>query len=70
MSMTRVMSISELKRDFYRLTEVVARGDTIIVTKHGKMKAKLEPLTEAERHVRRKAQPSFRNPARPKRIKR
>ncbi len=48
MNMARVISISELKKDFYRLTEEVAGGTTIIVTKRGKMKARFEPLSDVQ----------------------
>jgi prevent-host-death family protein len=47
--MTRQMSISALKADFYRLVEMAAKGEVIIVTKRGKMRAKLEPITEVLR---------------------
>jgi antitoxin (DNA-binding transcriptional repressor) of toxin-antitoxin stability system len=47
MSTPCMISIIELKSDFYRLIEEVSQGRQIIVTKRGKAMAKLE-LTDPQ----------------------
>jgi prevent-host-death family protein len=42
--MTRTVNITEAKAQFYRLAEAASRGEEIIITKRGRVRARLIPL--------------------------
>ena len=57
----RTIQASEAKTHFLRILDDVERGETVVITRHGRTVARIEPIAETEQQRRERVQQAMKN---------